>query len=66
MPVGMRDTMHDAPLDQIQHLIRKLPRWIRTDLSSQDAALRERAEDALYGIISAAIRDGGESSEPVT
>ena len=66
MPVGMRDTMHDAPLDRIQNLLRKLPRWIRTDLSSHDASLRERAEDALYGMIGAAIRAGGESSEPVT
>lgn len=65
MPMGMRDTMHDAPLDRIQHLIRKLPQWIRTDLSSNDVSLRDRAEDALYGMIGAAIGAGGESSEPV-
>jgi hypothetical protein len=39
---------------------------VQTDLSSQDAALRERAEDALYGMISAAIRAGDESSGPTT
>jgi hypothetical protein len=66
MHAGMRDTMHDASLDRIQLLIRKLPQWIRTDLSSHDASLRERAEDALYGMISAAIEAGGESSGPVT
>ena len=66
MPVGMRDTMHDASLDRIQLLIRKLPQCVRADFFSQDAALRERAEDALYGMISAAIEAGSESSEPVT
>jgi hypothetical protein len=46
-------------------LIRKLPQWIRTDLSFQDASLRARAEDALHGMISAAISAGGEPSKPV-
>jgi hypothetical protein len=58
--------MHDAPFDQIQHLIRKLPHWIWTDLSSQDASLRERAEDALHRMISAAIKASGNRSKPVT
>lgn len=58
--------MTDASLDQMQHLIRKLPQWIRTDLSSQDASLRERAEDALHGMISAAIKAVGEPSKTVT
>ena len=66
MPVGMRDTMHDASLDRIQLLIRKLPQWLRADLFAQDAALRKRAEDALYGMISAAIKAGSESSGRVT
>jgi hypothetical protein len=58
--------MHDASFDQIHHLIRKLPQWIRTDLSSRDPSLRARAEDALHGMISAAIRAGDKSSEPTT
>ena len=57
--------MNDASPEQMQHRIRKLPQSIRTDLSSHDAVLRERAEDALYGMIRAAIIAGGESSGPV-
>jgi hypothetical protein len=62
----MEDTMRDTSFDQIQHLIRKLPQWIRTDLSSHDASLRERAEDALHGMIIAAVKASGNRSKSAT
>lgn len=39
----MRDVLHGAPV------------WVRADLSSSDAMLRERAEDVLAGMIAARL-----------
>jgi hypothetical protein len=39
----------------VSSLLRQVPQWIRSDLASKDAALRERAEDALAAMITAAI-----------
>jgi hypothetical protein len=41
-------------------VIRKMPLWLRSDLSSADPALRQRAEESLLAIVLAAI-DAGES-----
>ena len=37
--------------DALRHMIERMPRWVRTDLSSADAGLRERAEDALLAML---------------
>jgi hypothetical protein len=39
----VRDVLHGAPA------------WVRADLSSSDAMLRERAEDVLAGMIAARL-----------
>jgi hypothetical protein len=43
----------------VSAVLRQLPQWIRTDLASKDAALRERAEDALAAIVASAVADAG-------
>lgn len=46
-------------------MIEKLPHWVGADLSSTDAGLRERAEDALHAML-AAFLSGEEGSSPPT
>lgn len=36
-------------------MLRQAPQWIRTDLLSRDAAMRERAEEALAAMVASAI-----------
>lgn len=35
----------------VQGMVRKIPNWVRKDLSAEDAARRERAEDALVAMV---------------
>ena len=37
--------------NNLRELVRRLPAWLRADLSTTDAQRRERAEDALVAII---------------
>lgn len=46
----------DALKSRVETLMPKLPQWLRHDLSSNDRAARERAEDALVAMILAAVR----------
>lgn len=46
----------------IAAVIAKAPQWIRHDLSSQDQALRIRAEESLAGIIAAALKSDSPNS----
>lgn len=39
----------------IAAVVGRLPEWLRTDLASKDGGLRERAEESLAAMISAAI-----------
>ena len=56
--------MQEARSNDLRRMIGKMPHWIRIDLSSADAGLRERAEDALHAMLIAFL-DGGEvSSSP--
>ena len=43
------------PSPLILKVVSQAPAWIRTDLSSKDAALRQRAEEALAAMIAAAL-----------
>lgn len=38
-------------------VLRQAPQWIRSDLLSKDAAMRERAEEALAAMIASPIAD---------
>jgi hypothetical protein len=58
--------MHEIPSNDLRRLIGKIPHWIRTDLSSHDAAWRERAEDALHAMLSAVLGAEEPPSSPVT
>jgi hypothetical protein len=51
--------MREEGSDHLLGLIRRMPEWVRTDLSSKDAALRERAEDTL----AAMLRPAGEKAD---
>lgn len=35
----------------VRELVERLPQWLRTDLSSADVIQRQRAQDALIGMI---------------
>jgi hypothetical protein len=39
----------------ITSVLNQAPEWIRSDLTSKDASLRERAEEALAAMIAAAV-----------
>lgn len=39
----------------VDDVLHRVPAWVRSDLSSSDAALRERAEDVLAAMIGAAL-----------
>ena len=41
--------------DIVRAVIAKAPHWVRQDLSSKDATLRERAEEALAAMIASAL-----------
>ncbi len=51
----------DALRSRIETLMPKLPQWLRHDLSSNDRATRERAEDALVAMILAAVSAGSDT-----
>lgn len=42
---------------KIAKAIKKLPQWLRHDLNAADAAVRQRAEESLAAIITAAIAE---------
>lgn len=46
----------------IEHALQRAPQWARSDLSSNDPALRSRAEDALAAMIFAAVE---QASQPL-
>jgi len=40
--------------------IERMPRWLRHDLGSPDAALRQRAEESLLAMILAVVEEADE------
>ena len=50
--------MTDEQHATITTVVKKMPDWIRRDLLSNDAANRQRAEDALAARIAVALRTG--------
>lgn len=54
--------MTENRFKDLRGVIEKLPHWVRADLSSADASLRERAEDALHAMLTAFLGAGEDSS----
>ncbi|PJI88466.1 hypothetical protein [Sphingomonas koreensis] len=44
-------------LDIVHAVVAKAPQWIRQDLLSKEALVRERAEEALAAMIASAIEE---------
>ncbi len=42
----------------VTRILSRAPEWIRKDLAARDALTRERAEEALAALISAALAEG--------
>ena len=59
------DPMQRDVSDGVRHMLGRIPQWLRVDLSSSDAMLRERAEDALSAMIVAALAEPVAAAEPV-
>lgn len=55
--------MQEARSNALRHMIEKIPRWVRTDLSSADTGLRERAEDALHAML-ISLLEGADDTLP--
>ncbi|MFT4055134.1 MAG: hypothetical protein QM681_11565 [Novosphingobium sp.] len=49
--------MSDTLETQLADLLRRLPDWIRRDLSASDPARRERSEEVLHAMLLALIAD---------
>lgn len=54
---------HKSPMDQtIEEItlgvLKRAPQWVRHDLGTKDAAVRERAEETLAAMIASALKDG--------
>jgi hypothetical protein len=49
--------MTDAQLAAIASVLSRAPEWVRRDLSSATSTVRQRAEDALAAMLTAAIRE---------
>lgn len=47
--------MQESISQDLREVIAKMPQWLRTDLSSADPGLRERAEDTLHAMLTAAL-----------
>lgn len=41
----------------VEQAVRRLPEWVRTDLSSANPVIRVRAEETLAAMIAAALAD---------
>ncbi len=59
------DPMQRDVSDGVRHMLGRIPQWLRVELSSSDAMLRERAEDALSAMIVAALAEPVAAVEPV-
>lgn len=49
------DERHRA--DEILAAVRRAPQWVRIDLASVDRTLRDRAEETMAAMVSAALTD---------
>ncbi len=47
----------EALVDLVQKVLARAPEWLRTDLAARDPLARERAEETLAAMISAAFND---------
>ncbi len=62
---GLGRSMQRDVSDGVRHMLGRIPQWLRVQLSSSDAMLRERAEDALSAMIVAALAEPVAAPEPV-
>ncbi|MDI1297240.1 MULTISPECIES: hypothetical protein [Sphingobium] len=46
---------------QLTDFLRRLPDWIRRDISAADPARRERAEEVLHAMLLALVKGAGRS-----
>lgn len=47
---------------QLTDFLRRLPDWMRRDISAADPARRERAEEALHAMLLALVKGTGRST----
>ena len=59
------DPMQRAVSDGVRQMLGRIPQGLRVDLSSSDAMLRERAEDAPSPMIVAALAELVAAAEPL-
>ncbi|MDP1027096.1 hypothetical protein Q5H91_07720 [Sphingomonas sp. KR1UV-12] len=45
----------EALVDLVQKVLARAPEWVRSDLSARDPSIRQRAEETLAAMISAAL-----------
>ncbi|BCA62703.1 hypothetical protein HMP09_1937 [Sphingomonas sp. HMP9] len=53
----LNDRMQGNLSNGVRQMLGRMPQWLRADLSSRDALLKERAEDALFAMIVATLRE---------
>ena len=53
------DPMQNEIPQAVRRMVGRIPRWLRGDLASSDARLRERAEDALSAMLMTALAEPG-------
>lgn len=41
--------------EPVHSVLKRLPQWLRADLAASDPSQRERAEDALFAMITACL-----------
>jgi len=63
--MALIDLMQRDISDGVRHMLGRIPQWLRVQLSSSDAMLRERAEDVLSAMIVAALAEPVAATEPV-
>jgi hypothetical protein len=56
------DPMQNEVPQAVREMVGSIPRWLRGDLASSDARLRERAEDALSTMLMTALDESGASA----
>ncbi len=59
------DPMQRDVSDGVRQMLGRIPQWLRVELSSSDAMLRKRAEDALSAMIIAALAEPVDAAAPV-
>ena len=59
----MTASMNSNLAEAIQAVVERAPLWLRQDLSSKDAGVRARAEDAMVAMIAEALGRGDSQAQ---